>query len=149
MPRESLLVAVLLVCALASAHGTEPTDTDRDTAHETSSFWSFRRLASQPVPEYRNRQRPLVGAVRNPIDAFILRDLEKHGLTFSRDAQPGSSGSPWVIHSTQVGDVLVGITHGGGRAPQVAFVARWLQQSVATHSSDQLVWASKVQTLKK
>ena len=88
MPRESLLAAVLLVCALASAHGTEPTDTDRDTAHETSSFWSFRRLAPQPVPEYRNRQRPLVGTVRNPIDAFILRDLEKHGLTFSRDAQP-------------------------------------------------------------
>lgn len=66
-----------------------------------------------------------------------------------RKGKAGSSGSPWVIHSTQVGDVLVGITHGGGRAPQVAFVARWLQQSVATYSSDQLMWASKAQTLKK
>ncbi len=65
-----------------------------------------------------------------------------------RKGKAGSSGSPWVIHSTQVGDVLVGITHGGGRAPQVTFVARWLQQSVAAHSSDQLLWASKAQTLK-
>ena len=81
MPRESLLAAVLLVCAIASAHGTEPADTDRDTAEETSSFWAFRRLAPQPVPECGNRQIPIVGTVRNPIDAFILRDLEKHGLT--------------------------------------------------------------------
>ncbi|MBQ10138.1 MAG: hypothetical protein CMJ45_01130 [Planctomyces sp.] len=88
MPRESLLAAVLLVCALAFAHGSEPTDTDRDTAQENSSFWAFRRLAPQPVPEYRDHQSPIAGTVRNPIDAFILRDLEKHGLTFSRDAQP-------------------------------------------------------------
>ena len=67
----------------------------------------------------------------------------------NRKGKAGSSGSPWVIHSPQVGDVLVGITHGGGRAPQVAYAARWIQQSVARHSSDRLVWATKPQTLKK
>lgn len=67
----------------------------------------------------------------------------------NRKGKAGSSGSPWVIHSPRVGDVLVGITHGGGRAPQVAFVARWIQQSVARHSSDRLVWATKAQTVNK
>lgn len=66
-----------------------------------------------------------------------------------RQGKAGSSGSPWVIHSPHVGDVLVGITHGGGRAPQVAFAARWIQQSVATSSSDRLVWATKAQTINR
>ena len=48
-----------------------------------------------------------------------------------------------------VRDVLVGITLGGGRAPQVAFAAKWIQQAVAKHSSDRPVWATKAQTLKK
>jgi hypothetical protein len=67
----------------------------------------------------------------------------------NRKGKAGSSGSPWVVHSSRVGDVLVGITHGGGRAPQVAFVARWILQSVSRHSSDRLVWATKAQILKR
>ena len=67
----------------------------------------------------------------------------------NRKGKAGSSGSPWVIHSARVGDVLVGITHGGGRAPQVAYAAGWIQQSVAKHSSDSLVWATKAQALDK
>jgi hypothetical protein len=66
-----------------------------------------------------------------------------------RQGKAGTSGSPWLIHSNQVGDVLVGITHGTGRAPQVAFVANWLEQTVREHSSDELVWATKQQTLAK
>ena len=67
----------------------------------------------------------------------------------NRKGKAGSSGSPWVIHSARVGDVLVGITHGGGRAPQVAFAAKWIQQSVARHGSGRPAWATKAQTLKK
>tara|TARA_B100000470_G_C19490540_1_gene258545 strand:- start:123 stop:326 length:204 start_codon:yes stop_codon:yes gene_type:complete len=48
-----------------------------------------------------------------------------------------------------VRDVLVGITLGGGRAPQVAFAAKWIQQSVARHGSGRPAWATKAQTLKK
>jgi len=66
-----------------------------------------------------------------------------------RRGKAGSSGSPWVIHSRRVGDVLVGITHGGGRAPQVAYGARWIEETVRTHSKDRLVWATKRQTLGK
>ena len=59
----------------------------------------------------------------------------------------GSSGGPWLIHSQQIGDVLVGITHGGGFAPQVAYAATWIQESVSRHSNDRLMWATKKQTL--
>ncbi len=64
-----------------------------------------------------------------------------------RRGKAGSSGGPWLIHSKEVGDVLVGITHGGGFAPQVAYAATWIQESVSKHSNDQLIWATKKQTL--
>ncbi|MFZ9089125.1 MAG: hypothetical protein ACO3FE_03450, partial [Planctomycetaceae bacterium] len=59
----------------------------------------------------------------------------------------GSSGGPWIIHSAAVGDVLVGITHGGGYAPQVAWAAEWIQETVTHRSSDRLYWATKTQAL--
>ena len=64
-----------------------------------------------------------------------------------RRGKAGSSGGPWLIHSKEVGDVLVGITHGGGFAPQVAYAATWIQETVSRHSNDQLIWATKKQTL--
>ncbi|HBV63390.1 MAG TPA: hypothetical protein DEF45_10255 [Rhodopirellula sp.] len=64
-----------------------------------------------------------------------------------RRGKAGSSGGPWLIHSQAVGDVLVGITHGGGFAPQVAYAATWIQETVSKHSNDQLIWATKKQTL--
>ena len=66
-----------------------------------------------------------------------------------RRGKAGSSGGPWLIHSEKVGDVLIGITHGGGYAPQVAYAANWIQESVRKHSNDQLLWATKNQTLGK
>lgn len=59
----------------------------------------------------------------------------------------GTSGGPWVIHSPEIGDVLIGVTHGGGRAPQVAYAAQWLEYSVRKFSNDGLLWATKKQTL--
>lgn len=66
-----------------------------------------------------------------------------------RKGKAGSSGSPWLIHSPSVGDVLVGITHGGGMAPQVAYAAKWIQDSVSQHSHDLLFWVNKQITLEK
>jgi len=88
MARETLLAAALLVCPLAATHGTEPAGTARDTAEEDPPFWAFRQLAPQPVPEHGNRHHRVHEIVRTPIDAFVLRELEKHKLTFSHDAQP-------------------------------------------------------------
>lgn len=66
-----------------------------------------------------------------------------------RRGKAGTSGSPWILHSSKVGDVLIGITHGGGRAPQVAFVSRWIQETVQKHDPDRLVWATRKQALAK
>jgi hypothetical protein len=85
------------------------------------------------------RDIPALGAGHN------LRVPKKE----DRKGKAGSSGSPWLIHSPAVGDVLVGITHGGGMAPQVAYAAKWIQDAVTNHSNDQLCWATKQQTLQK
>ncbi len=45
------------------------TDADRQ-------YWAFRKPVSPPIPSVKNR-----AWVANPIDAFILADLEKNGLT--------------------------------------------------------------------
>ncbi len=46
------------------------------------SFWSFRRVPAEvSVPRPATAER-----VRTPIDAFLLRELEKQGLTFSSEA---------------------------------------------------------------
>ena len=58
-----------------------------------------------------------------------------------------TSGGPWVFHPPEIGDVLIGVTHGGGRAPQVAYAAQWLEHSVRKVSNDELLWARTNQTL--
>ena len=59
-----------------------------------------------------------------------------------RRGKAGTSGSPWLLHSKTVGDVLVGVTHGGGRAPSVGWVSRWIQESVDANGGGRLVWAT-------
>jgi len=48
----------------------------------------------------------------------------------------GSSGSPWVV-TTDVGDVVVGVTHGGGRAPQVSFAKSWMDATLKAYTPDE------------
>ena len=57
----------------------------------------------------------------------------------------GTSGSPWLMHSKTVGDVLIGVTHGSGRAPSVAWVSRWIQETVNKNGGAKLVWATAEQ----
>ena len=65
----------------------------------------------------------------------------------NRKGKAGTSGSPWVIHSPLVGDVLVGVTHGTGRVPQVGKVCKWIQKTVSELSDDTLTWATPKQAL--
>jgi hypothetical protein len=48
---------------------------------EERSHWSFQPIGRPPVPQVENR-----ADVANPIDAFLLAELEKHGLAFSPQA---------------------------------------------------------------
>lgn len=47
-----------------------------------SVHWSFMPTVRPSVPKIRNPQ----SAICNPIDAFLLRDLQKHGLSFAPPA---------------------------------------------------------------
>ena len=59
----------------------------------------------------------------------------------------GSSGAPWVI-KTDNGDVAVGITHGGGVAPQIAQAKKWINKLIAKHTpSEQIKWLEEREVL--
>jgi hypothetical protein len=62
-----------------------------------------------------------------------------------RKGKAGTSGSPWLVHSTEVGDVLVGITHGTGRAPQIGYIKDWIAKTIAANSQDTIYWATAEQ----
>ena len=64
-----------------------------------------------------------------------------------RRGYAGSSGSPWIMHSSRVGDILVGITHGSGIVPQTGTIASWIQSSVSSKSDDTPTWATLDQAL--
>lgn len=60
----------------------EPADVDQLTfTEEERSFWSLQPVVALPVPEVRSTNR-----VRTPVDAFVLKRLEREGLSFSPDA---------------------------------------------------------------
>ncbi len=60
----------------------EPANVDQLTfTKEERSFWSFQPVVAPPVPEVNATNR-----VRTPVDAFVLKRLERDGLSFSPDA---------------------------------------------------------------
>jgi hypothetical protein len=64
-----------------------------------------------------------------------------------RQGKSGTSGSPWIMRSPLVGDVLVGITHGTGRVPQVGKACEWIEKTVSSMSDDRILWATPAQAL--
>ena len=63
----------------------EPQTIDDSTfiTHEEQSHWSFQPIARGDVPVVM-----AMDAVANPIDAFLLANLEKQGFSFSEQADP-------------------------------------------------------------
>ncbi|MBS0266228.1 MAG: DUF1549 domain-containing protein, partial [Planctomycetes bacterium] len=64
------------VTADVATTSPDPLVTDRDR-----EFWSFQKPRVYAPPQVSQPNR-----VRNPVDAFILAELEKHGLSFSPEA---------------------------------------------------------------
>ena len=60
-----------------------PTGSGQSVDEEDREFWAFRRLSRARVPQPTGRDR-----LRSPVDAFILKELAEHQLSFSPDAQP-------------------------------------------------------------
>jgi hypothetical protein len=76
MPGLRATLCLCLLAGIVRADDAKPiTDADR-------AFWSFRPPVRPTVPTIRNPQ----SAIRNPIDAFVLAELQKQGLTFSPEA---------------------------------------------------------------
>ena len=46
-------------------------------------FWSFRSPRRPAVPGFTGKAAPPAGLLRNPVDAFLYRDLRAKGLTFA------------------------------------------------------------------
>ncbi len=61
-----------------------PTDDakDRQVTDADRQFWAFRAPVRPAVPVVKHTER-----VRNPIDAFLLAELEKHGLGLAPEAE--------------------------------------------------------------
>src|SRR5262245_1006994 len=62
----------------AKTAGPEP-DSPVAVADDEKSFWSFQPLQRPNLPSIQNP----ISKIQNPIDAFLLADLNKHNLTFS------------------------------------------------------------------
>jgi hypothetical protein len=58
---------------------------DRSVTDADRQFWAFRAPVRPSVPAVKHTER-----VRNPIDAFLLAELEKKGLAFAPEAERGT-----------------------------------------------------------
>ncbi len=65
--------------APAAVQKEEPKD--RQVTDEDRKFWAFRSPVRPAVPQVKQAER-----VRNPIDAFLLAELEKKGLSLAPEA---------------------------------------------------------------
>jgi len=75
-----------------------------------------------------------------PISKKRLRLLNPAG-------KPGSSGSPWLV-KTDIGDVVVAVTHGGGFGPQVSQAKEWIDSTVSRYTpSENVNWLSDTDIL--
>lgn len=81
-------------------------------------------------------------------DDLILKVKNKKRLkSLTPKGKAGSSGAPWVVN-TDNGDVVVGITHGGGRAPQVAQAKKWVNVQVKKWTPNENVkWVTDIDTI--
>ena len=81
-------------------------------------------------------------------DELTLKVKNKKRLkSFTPRGKAGSSGAPWVVN-TDKGDVVVGITHGGGRAPQIAQAKKWIDAQIKKWTPNENVkWMTDIDTI--
>ncbi len=65
--------------------GSDPIDPYRYTTNKRAGYdwWALQPLRRPKLPQVQNKAK-----VRNPIDAFLLAQLETHKLNFSKEASP-------------------------------------------------------------
>src|SRR6266852_1079916 len=75
------LLTAAIFAGVAVAAGAAPQTGKSSASIARSKHWAYQPPVCPPVPKVGQ-----VGRVRNPIDAFLLTELERKGLTFSPDA---------------------------------------------------------------
>ncbi|MCP4941216.1 MAG: DUF1553 domain-containing protein [Planctomycetaceae bacterium] len=103
--------------------GLEPYLTEEDKSH-----WSLQPIRRPVVPVPVNS-----ALVENPIDAFLLVELQKHNLSFSPDASPRK-----LLRRLSL-DLL-------GLAPNPQSVQRFVDAAASSDGADK-VWSGMVDTL--
>lgn len=57
-----------------------------------------------------------------------------------RQGKAGTSGSPWIIRTDDNKDVIVAVTHGSGRGPQIGSCAKWITETINKNGNATLQW---------
>lgn len=81
---EALAAAIATKPAMIPGAATEaslPDDVASEVTDEERRFWAFQKPVRPAIPAVAK-----AGDVRNPIDAFLLHELTKAGLEYSREA---------------------------------------------------------------
>ncbi|MCP4321948.1 MAG: trypsin-like serine protease [Alteromonadales bacterium] len=102
-------------------------------------------LLSTPIKKGHGRfnMKKVSGNVFHDIPVRAGRKNNAFVSKPDRRGKAGSSGSPWVLESETVGDVIFAVTHGSGRAPQVAYVKDWIDGTVKENEpSAELYWVT-------
>ena len=81
---EAVLGAALLATVAAGSALPESTHTNSSNRVDALSHWAFRPVTQAPVPT----PTAAAGWVRNPVDAFLAVEHERHGLTPLDPAPP-------------------------------------------------------------
>jgi len=79
------LCVSLVVCLIGRVvrSNEQPIGNEQSVQQKDRDFWAFRQLSRSPIPEIPKPER-----ARTPVDAFVLKELAAHGLSFSADAPP-------------------------------------------------------------
>ncbi|HVK13659.1 MAG TPA: hypothetical protein VM597_33240, partial [Gemmataceae bacterium] len=82
--RTLSLLAALVLAAPAAAQFPTPDQYDARVKPADREHWAFRPVRPVAVPRLRTSH----AAVRTPVDAFVLAELQEKGWSFAPPAEP-------------------------------------------------------------
>ena len=104
-------------------------------------------LASNALPQGRLAKITMIGHSGDKHALFDRycrlkgADLVRVDRGESTTLKGGDSGGAWITGGTNAADeVLIGIVHGGGHAPEVSRLRVWIDATLAAHGGAKAVW---------
>jgi len=101
-------------------------------------------LLSQPILKQHGTvkiDKAIVSTTYKGIPARVGRVKDRLYIsTPDRKGKAGTSGSPWIIRTKDDKDVIVAVTHGSGRGPQIGSCAKWITETIRENGNAPLQW---------